>query len=197
MPCSHCLRKARECRSSEHSDSCVECVRRGLTCDLVVSQSTWDRLDRESEALEVRIAEAERTIALEHAAEDAAREASEAALAAARAAEKDAQRARHRSASARAKFLRLQKISNLARRKEHRLFEKELRAIEDEEREEAEAEDRTRSAESSSVTVSSSVVVHEDVSFSQLVEGLSPSFWEVLDSGGEMPAPTAGSSQGS
>ncbi|KAF1980672.1 hypothetical protein K402DRAFT_343921 [Aulographum hederae CBS 113979] len=43
MPCSNCERQNIECRSSPNSNSCAECVRRGLSsCDLVVLPSTCE-----------------------------------------------------------------------------------------------------------------------------------------------------------
>ncbi|KAF1980611.1 hypothetical protein K402DRAFT_399265 [Aulographum hederae CBS 113979] len=202
MPCSNCERQNIECRSSPDSNSCAECVRRGLSsCDLVVLPSTWRNLSRERARLQARLDENEAKRLSAESDVLAAEEAARAAEVAVRAAEAEARTKVHRAlrtaGSARAKDFRLRKMLALLDRREKSLFDRELKAIEDEEREERKAEDRARSTESSSVVASSSAVVPEDVSFSQLVDNLSPSFWKSLGSGGEMPAPTAGSSQGS
>lgn len=46
-PCHNCAGSRRTCRVGEGSEKCVECVRRGLPCDLSISPATLKRLCNE------------------------------------------------------------------------------------------------------------------------------------------------------
>jgi len=71
--CSTCAKHGRVCKVHVRSGKCNECVRRGQRCDLQVSKSEFDRMLKEKEKLQSKIAEAQR-------AQDAADEALQKAL---------------------------------------------------------------------------------------------------------------------
>lgn len=45
-PCNSCVQKSRSCRVGEVSDSCTECVTRGLSCELAFSEAKLKRVQR-------------------------------------------------------------------------------------------------------------------------------------------------------
>ena len=46
-PCTECIASGITCLASRVSPKCAECVRRAVSCDLVVSDEDWEKLDNE------------------------------------------------------------------------------------------------------------------------------------------------------
>ena len=57
--CRNCSRTGKECRVSDGSEKCVECVRLGNVCDLAsLNTNKWKRLERERKKLKQEAREA-------------------------------------------------------------------------------------------------------------------------------------------
>ena len=54
-PCGACVANKRVCRVHVRSGRCAECVRRGVKCNIRVTESEWDRLKKERDSLLARI----------------------------------------------------------------------------------------------------------------------------------------------
>lgn len=52
MPCSYCFKNQKQCQFSEKSARCLECIRRGRSCDGVLVASTLTRLESQRKKLE-------------------------------------------------------------------------------------------------------------------------------------------------
>ena len=54
-PCDRCINHAKECRISEESSRCSECLLSNVPCSLYVSDADWDRIDRDQVKLKKRL----------------------------------------------------------------------------------------------------------------------------------------------
>ncbi|KAH7208363.1 hypothetical protein BKA60DRAFT_577882 [Fusarium oxysporum] len=68
MPCTYCFKNKKECRFDdvEKSSRCLECVRRGRSCDGVRVASTLNRLVDQQEKLEAQEEEAGNKVLVLH-----------------------------------------------------------------------------------------------------------------------------------
>ncbi len=55
--CNHCFNRSVKCRVDTDFDRCVECVRLGRKCDLIVSETEWERVCKKRARLRAELSE--------------------------------------------------------------------------------------------------------------------------------------------